>query len=101
MDNYSQQDELLARHGHEIVDGTGTIATIPHYGIVFREDTVVATWVVYNSEGTAFNLVDRFGMSGKTYTKDDPALIVPMECRGANKHSFSLTSGSVNMLKKI
>lgn len=100
MDAKSQNDELLARAGWHRVDGTGAVTDIPHYGLQVREDTVISVWKVYGSDDTEYDLVSRFGLSGKTITTDDPALIVPLECRGSNKHTLTLTSGSVNLLKK-
>ena len=98
--NTSHDDELLARRGHYEVDGVGAITTVPHYGFQPTENTVIAAWTTYDSQGNAYDMVAWFGISGKTITIEDAAYIVPPEMRTANKHSFQLTSGAGNLLRK-
>jgi hypothetical protein len=100
MGHTTQEDELLARRGHYEVDGTSVITHIPHYGFQPTEDTVIASWLTYDSQGNEYDMVAYFGISGKTIVVEDAAYIIPPEMRTANKHSFQLTSGAGNLLRK-
>ena len=99
-DDLSANNELLARRGHYLVDGTGAVTNVPHYGFQPNEDTVIAAWTTYDSQGNSYDMVDRFGISGKTITTADVAYVIPPEMRTANRHSFQLTSGAGNLLRK-
>ena len=96
----SANNELLARKGHYLVDGTSAITTIPHYGFEPIEDTVIDAWTTYDSQGNSYDMVAYFGISGKTITTSGAAYVIPPEMRTANKNSFKLTSGAGNLLRK-
>lgn len=82
---------LLAPRGFVIEAGTSANTT-GHYGIAFREDTVVAAW----EDEDAKDLLAYYGMSGVTYKQTDPALLVPFNKKGV---TITLTSGSICILK--
>jgi len=84
--------KLLAPEGWNLEDGTSTNTT-PHYGIVAREDTVIATWTDEDST----DLVALFGIGTKTLKVTDPPLIIPKSKKSIN---IKLTSGSVCLLRK-
>jgi len=82
--------KLLAPRGYLLETGTSANTTAG-YGIVFREDTVVAAWTDEDSK----DLLAHYGMATKTYKSTDPALLVP---GGKKSGSITLTSGSICIL---
>ena len=92
--------KLLAGSGWYRVASTDAVthATCRHYGLVAREDTVIAAWTMVDAEGGTRDLVAHFGISGATVSTDDPAMIVPTAWTTGNQ-SIQLTSGSVDLLR--
>jgi hypothetical protein len=87
---------LAASSGWKLVDDTSA-HTDQHYGVQAREDTVIATWT---AKGGTLDLVARFGLSGKTITTADPAILIPDTFVNQGTQSITLTSGSINLLLK-
>ena len=85
--------DLLAVKGWELEDGTSENTT-KHYGIFFREDTVVATWTANDRAET--DLVAKYGLGAKTMKVTDAALLVGGD---ETSSSITLTSGSVGLLR--
>lgn len=87
--------KLAAASGWVFVDDTSE-HTDAHYGVQAREDTVIDTWTAV---GGSLDLVDLFGISGKTLTTDDPALLIPDGYIKEGAQSITLASGSINLLR--
>jgi hypothetical protein len=86
----------VAAAGWKLVDDTNA-HTDAHYGFQVREDTVVSAWT---ARGGTLDLVTKYGLSGKTLTSADPALLIPEADVNLGAQSITLTSGSINLLLK-
>ena len=100
MAQMNEQEELMARKGAYKVAGTGAVSNVPHYGFQASAATVIAEWKSYDSQGNEYDMLAYFGITGISINADDVAYIIPPKMRTANKHSFQLTSGAGDLLRK-
>lgn len=91
MDNQDFLSKMIAQSGMKLLNTTAT-STFPSWGLVVREDTVIAVWTDQND----VDLVQAFEVASQTLTSVDPVLTVPNNKR---TKTLKLTSGSVWQLK--
>ena len=83
--------KMIAPNGAVLIDDAIAHANIRGYGIVIREDTVIAAWV--DSSGN--NLITLFDIAAATLHVTDIALMIPND---RLSQTITLTSGSIWML---
>jgi hypothetical protein len=83
-------NRLVSNKGMFLVSDT-EVYTAGFYGLVIREDSVISSW----EDEDGRNLITYLGLSGKTLTSTDSALMIP---GGKYNGSFSLSSGSAWLL---
>ena len=79
--------KLLSPNGLILEAGTGANTT-KHYGIVIREDTVIAAW----EDEDGVDLVAEFEIGSVTVKVTDPPIMIPRNKKGV---TITLTSGSI------
>ena len=83
-------NRFVSSKGMFLVSDTETY-TAGFYGVVVREDSVISSW----EDEDGRNLITYLGLSGKTLTSTDSALMIP---GGKYSGTFSLSSGSAWLL---
>jgi hypothetical protein len=83
--------KMIAPNGAVLIDDAIAHANIRGYGIVIRENTIIAAWLDSNGN----NLITLFDIAAATLLVTDPALMIPNNLLNG---SITLTSGSIWML---